>query len=202
MKAGLVSLLAGLTSDLWYSKNRTYTDYPASIQLPELTLRLSDENGEQAEELWDELNLDLIASYEAEHGEIEIDMWHEDAPEHYLTLRDREELQDKEARRARGIARMKWQKLREPKLPEPEEFRPLNFEACSDLRTQFKDTGLQVIVKMASIELTPEKPMFPEGGWHVSSPRFPEISVSLLLRPMHSRTPFALITSAADRGQE
>lgn len=35
------------------------------------------------------------------------------------------------------------------------------------LRHKFKDTGLQIIVKMASIELTPEKPEFPAGGWHV-----------------------------------
>lgn len=33
------------------------------------------------------------------------------------------------------------------------------------LRERFKD--LQVIVKMASIELTPDKPTFPAGGWHV-----------------------------------
>ncbi|KAJ4396953.1 hypothetical protein N0V93_001176 [Gnomoniopsis smithogilvyi] len=35
------------------------------------------------------------------------------------------------------------------------------------LREKFKDSGLQVIVKMASIELTPEKPQFPAGGWHI-----------------------------------
>ncbi|KAJ3455834.1 hypothetical protein MRS44_017316 [Fusarium solani] len=36
------------------------------------------------------------------------------------------------------------------------------------LRERFQDSGLQIIVKMASIELTPEKnPSFPLGGWHV-----------------------------------
>lgn len=35
------------------------------------------------------------------------------------------------------------------------------------LRDKFQDSGLQVIVKMASIELTPEKPEFPAGGWHI-----------------------------------
>ncbi|ROW11546.1 hypothetical protein VMCG_01299 [Cytospora schulzeri] len=33
------------------------------------------------------------------------------------------------------------------------------------LQAKFKD--LQVIVKMASIELTPENPEFPAGGWHI-----------------------------------
>lgn len=32
---------------------------------------------------------------------------------------------------------------------------------------KFRDAGLQIIVKMASIELTPEKPHFPHGSWHV-----------------------------------
>ena len=35
------------------------------------------------------------------------------------------------------------------------------------LRAKFKDSGLQVIVKLASIELTPEKPLFAGGEWHV-----------------------------------
>lgn len=35
------------------------------------------------------------------------------------------------------------------------------------LRNKFQDTGLQVIVKMTSIELTPDKSAFPAGGWHI-----------------------------------
>lgn len=31
----------------------------------------------------------------------------------------------------------------------------------------FRDQGLQVIVKLASIELTPENPQYPGGSWHV-----------------------------------
>ncbi|KAK1835685.1 hypothetical protein QBC39DRAFT_148702 [Podospora conica] len=34
------------------------------------------------------------------------------------------------------------------------------------LRQRFKDSGLQIMVKMTSIELTPEKPEFPPGPWH------------------------------------
>ncbi|KAK8017786.1 hypothetical protein PG993_014112 [Apiospora rasikravindrae] len=36
-----------------------------------------------------------------------------------------------------------------------------------DLRTRFADTGLQVIFKLANIHLTPEKPRYPGGTWHV-----------------------------------
>lgn len=35
------------------------------------------------------------------------------------------------------------------------------------LRSLFSKKGLQIIVKMATVELTPEKPSFPAGGWHV-----------------------------------
>jgi hypothetical protein len=59
---------------------------------------------------------------------------------------------------------------RKPILPEPEPFEKLDYDWVFDLREKFKDTGLQVIVKMASIELTPEKPEFSAGGWHVCSP--------------------------------
>lgn len=31
----------------------------------------------------------------------------------------------------------------------------------------FREEGLQVIVKLASIELTPEKPAYAGGSWHV-----------------------------------
>ncbi|KAK4163299.1 hypothetical protein QBC43DRAFT_319850 [Cladorrhinum sp. PSN259] len=60
---------------------------------------------------------------------------------------------------------------REPVFPPPPPFSKskVNYDVnpARTLRSMFKDTGLQVIVKMASIELTPEKPEFPAGGWHV-----------------------------------
>lgn len=36
-----------------------------------------------------------------------------------------------------------------------------------DLREKFSTRGLQVIVKLANIILTPEKPEYPGGSWHV-----------------------------------
>jgi len=62
-------------------------------------------------------------------------------------------------------------RMREPVQTEPPDFSTskVNYEVdpASTLRDKFKDTGLQIIVKLASIELTPEKPDFPPGGWHV-----------------------------------
>ncbi|ETS80957.1 hypothetical protein PFICI_08486 [Pestalotiopsis fici W106-1] len=62
----------------------------------------------------------------------------------------------------------KWVYLRQPVNPEPS-YKEINYTIASKdrLAQRFRDSGLQVIVKMASIELTPEKPDFPAGGWHV-----------------------------------
>jgi hypothetical protein len=62
----------------------------------------------------------------------------------------------------------KWRILRKPKLPDPE-WEDVSYapKQGSRLIDRFKDSGLQIIVKMASIELTPEKPNFPQGGWHI-----------------------------------
>lgn len=64
----------------------------------------------------------------------------------------------------------KWEYLREPVIPEPE-FEDIDYAPPEGKRLveKYRDSGLQIIVKMASIELTPEKPEFPIGGWHVSS---------------------------------
>ncbi|EEU41751.1 uncharacterized protein NECHADRAFT_87785 [Fusarium vanettenii 77-13-4] len=66
------------------------------------------------------------------------------------------------------IARAKWEKVREAKLPEPRDFEEIDYAPEQILREKFKENGLQVIVNMANIELTPEKPEFPAGGWCVS----------------------------------
>lgn len=66
----------------------------------------------------------------------------------------------------------KWHILRTPNQPEPDPFTDDKelyvLPESHQLSKKFKDSGLQIIVKMASIELTPEKPEFPVGGWHVS----------------------------------
>lgn len=53
-------------------------------------------------------------------------------------------------------------------LPDVEHsFKPLSEPEKLSLRSQFGKHGLQVIVKLANIELTPEKPKYHGGVWHV-----------------------------------
>ena len=68
---------------------------------------------------------------------------------------------------------------RKLKQPEPGEFSllrvPEDMQGGSDLKDEFKvdlrrdygESGLQVIVKLANIELSPEKPEYEGGSWHV-----------------------------------
>ncbi|RFU32360.1 hypothetical protein B7463_g3969, partial [Scytalidium lignicola] len=51
-------------------------------------------------------------------------------------------------------------------LPEPGEFAPIEPPEV-DLREEAEARGLQVIVKLANIHLTPEKPTYDGGSWHV-----------------------------------
>ena len=52
--------------------------------------------------------------------------------------------------------------------PEPEEeFQPRQPPSSLDLKTEFCQRGLQVIIKLANIQLTPEKPDYDGGTWHV-----------------------------------
>ncbi|KAB8227601.1 uncharacterized protein BDW43DRAFT_316654 [Aspergillus alliaceus] len=60
-----------------------------------------------------------------------------------------------------------WEKsMRAVQQPEPKTFSPKDIR-CLDLRKDYKDKGLQVIVRITSIELTPEKPTYEGGSWHV-----------------------------------
>ncbi|OBS18954.1 hypothetical protein FPOA_10678 [Fusarium poae] len=60
-----------------------------------------------------------------------------------------------------------WEEAREPIQPEAPEFKAWDYgtKPHRSFRECFPD--IQVIVKMASIELTPDEPSFPAGGWHV-----------------------------------
>lgn len=51
-------------------------------------------------------------------------------------------------------------------LPEPREYESWEPPAV-DLREEAKARGLQIIVKLANIELTPENPEYDGGSWHV-----------------------------------
>jgi hypothetical protein len=61
-----------------------------------------------------------------------------------------------------------WMKTRKPRMSAVP-FTDIDYapQAGKRLVDRYRDSGLQIIVKLASIELTPEKPNFPVGGWHV-----------------------------------
>ncbi len=61
----------------------------------------------------------------------------------------------------------RWTKIRDAIYPEPKPFREVNYACKERLQDLWADSGLQVIVKIAQIELTPDKPAFPAGGWHL-----------------------------------
>ncbi|ELR01865.1 hypothetical protein VC83_06311 [Pseudogymnoascus destructans] len=68
---------------------------------------------------------------------------------------------------AADVVEFKWNHIRDPVLTEPDDEKEVDYVCKQSIREIFKKTGLQVIVKMATIELTPEKPDFPMGSWHV-----------------------------------
>jgi hypothetical protein len=66
-------------------------------------------------------------------------------------------------------AERKWLVLRKPLYRlDPNPFKEMDYSVKGSLSERFRETGLQVIVKLVSIELTPDKPVYPAGGWHVS----------------------------------
>ncbi|KAI0750496.1 hypothetical protein C8Q74DRAFT_1459944 [Fomes fomentarius] len=58
-----------------------------------------------------------------------------------------------------------WYEAREPFVPEPPSFKPPSTKGR--VQVNLKGRTLQVIVKLANIVLTPEKPEYPGGAWHV-----------------------------------
>jgi hypothetical protein len=50
--------------------------------------------------------------------------------------------------------------------PEPGVFKPPTTPTL-DLKNKYLESGLQIIVKLANIHLTPENPSYEGGSWHV-----------------------------------
>ncbi|CAG7942647.1 unnamed protein product [Penicillium salamii] len=61
----------------------------------------------------------------------------------------------------------KWRNALPLIIPEPGEFKPRNVYEDLDLRKHFPKTNLQVIVKLANIELSPDNPTYKGGSWHI-----------------------------------
>ncbi|KAF9004558.1 hypothetical protein BDQ17DRAFT_1390108 [Cyathus striatus] len=60
-----------------------------------------------------------------------------------------------------------WETTRVCVQPEPREFKPPTANNPVKLRDEYRQYGLQVVVKLANIVLTPEKPEYEGGAWHV-----------------------------------
>ncbi|MFB6617565.1 DUF4246 domain-containing protein [Streptomyces sp. NPDC085524] len=59
-----------------------------------------------------------------------------------------------------------WWENRRPVVPDAPDFTPPEVPGAS-ARVGLRGRGLQVVVKLATIHLTPEKPEYPGGSWHV-----------------------------------
>lgn len=62
-----------------------------------------------------------------------------------------------------------WRSARQPKHPDAPTFSPPKspIRQKPDFQVNYAEKGLQVIVKLANIELTPEKPNYDGGSWHI-----------------------------------
>ncbi|KAF9519029.1 hypothetical protein BS47DRAFT_1388453 [Hydnum rufescens UP504] len=78
--------------------------------------------------------------------------------------------------------RFQWmEEVREVVHPEPGEFVPPPVGVDDvDLRRDFGSSGLQIIVKLANIQLTPEEPLYDGGSWHIEGQLNEHICASAL----------------------
>ena len=90
-------------------------------------------------------------------------------PEKEIPEPEHEEGEDFASLDARTNLYWEWvQMKRKVILPEPpEKFYPLPVPPPFSLKKRYGDKHLQVIVKLANIELTPEKSEYKGGTWHV-----------------------------------
>lgn len=69
------------------------------------------------------------------------------------------------------IRRSEWKEEQKPKFldyPNVTRFEQLQLaQEPVDLKKDYGERGLQIIVKLANIHLTPEKPRYEGGSWHV-----------------------------------
>ncbi|ENH75536.1 hypothetical protein FOC1_g10005510 [Fusarium oxysporum f. sp. cubense race 1] len=79
-----------------------------------------------------------------------------------------------------AMAEVKWVKYRDAILPDPKSFEEIDYTPKQSLQEKFKKDGLQIIVKMVSIELTPEKPGFSAGSWHLEGQMNEKIAATAL----------------------
>ena len=121
----------------------------------------------EPEELWEDFDPDRVAAHEQEHGDIEYDHSQADLP--HLDDDTFDGLNEEE-KKPRRIIKLKWMKIRDAKLPEPLDFEPVTYSVQHRLKDKFKDSGLQVIVKMTSVKFKQHDfPIHRDGPWRVST---------------------------------
>jgi hypothetical protein len=88
-----------------------------------------------------------------------------------------------------------WDAAQPIKKPEPYgRFKAPDYQEPGDwvdLRSEYREHGLQVIVKLANIELTPENPEYEGGSWHIEGQMvsfFQFISCTLLMTLTRTNT--------------
>ncbi|MFE9017925.1 DUF4246 domain-containing protein [Streptomyces sp. NPDC007808] len=92
--------------------------------------------------------------------------WYDSKPEYPAKFAYSDDGAYAEAVRAWGVAQDDWWENRRPVVPDAPDFTPPDLPDES-ARVDLRGRRLQVIVKLATIHLTSDKPEYPGGSWHV-----------------------------------
>ncbi|MFJ6945024.1 DUF4246 domain-containing protein [Streptomyces wuyuanensis] len=92
--------------------------------------------------------------------------WYDSEPEYPVKSSHSDDEAHAEALRAWERAQDDWWENRRPVVPDAPAFTPPESPGAS-ARTDLRGRSLQVIVKLATIHLTPDKPEYSGGSWHV-----------------------------------
>ncbi|WP_084523593.1 DUF4246 domain-containing protein [Nocardia inohanensis] len=92
--------------------------------------------------------------------EVDSTSWYDQDPDRPVEPEDED---DEDAQREWETAMEEWWDWRSPVIPDAPEFTP----PATPERVELRGRRLQVIVKLANIHLTPERPRYPGGSWHV-----------------------------------
>ncbi|WP_327714623.1 DUF4246 domain-containing protein [Streptomyces sp. NBC_00490] len=92
--------------------------------------------------------------------------WYDSEPEYPDKSRYSDDEAYAEALQAWEAAHDSWWEDRRPVIPDASVFTPPAMPDAS-ARVDLRGRSLQVIVKIAAIHLTPDKPEYPGGSWHV-----------------------------------
>ncbi|MGW5347224.1 DUF4246 domain-containing protein [Streptomyces sp. NPDC004050] len=92
--------------------------------------------------------------------------WYDSEPEYPNSSSYGDDEAYAEARRTWARAHDDWWENRRPVVPDAPAFTPPEVPDAA-ARVDLRGSRLQVIVKLATIHLTPDKPEYPGGSWHV-----------------------------------